>query len=86
MTRRSSSVDLRIDRLVLEGLDLGPEGQGLVREALESALSSRLAAGPTRFGVQHRRHNVAPVDWTPGDSPAELGSRIAAVVHREVSS
>lgn len=85
----SRPLRLHIERLVLEGLPLEPGAATRVREAIESELARRLAAGG--LSAEFRSGGAVPslsggeVHWKPGLSPSELGARIAGAIHASLA-
>ncbi len=79
------NINLHIERLVLDGLDIGP-GQGRqVKSAVEAELSRLLRdsglASALQNGVALPRINVEPVRMSQGNDPDRLGQQIARSVY-----
>jgi hypothetical protein len=84
-----SRISVEIERLVLEGVTLGPGGTERVRQAAASALAARLAADGLEpaliSGGRHRELGGEPVALslgrvtTPG-AATTLGARIGGAV------
>lgn len=79
------NINLHIERLVLNGLDIGP-GQGAnVKKAVEAELSRLLVEGglasALQAGVALPRINVDPVRVNKGTDPSCLGQQIARSVY-----
>jgi hypothetical protein len=87
-------ISVEIERLVLEGVTLGPGGAECVRQAAASALAARLAADGLEpmlmVGGRHRELGGEPIALslvraaTPG-AAARLGGRIGGVVAERLS-
>jgi hypothetical protein len=76
-------VELHIERLILDGIALGPAGERELQGALQARLTDLFGeAGP---GVRVGGGSVARMRAAPmalaGDDPATLGSRLADVVY-----
>jgi hypothetical protein len=79
------AIELRIDRLILEGLPLTAAQGALVQRAVEQELARLLAEG----GLAEGWHagGAAPlvqgsaITLAPGGSPAQLGAQIAQSVY-----
>ncbi len=79
------AIELRIDRLVLEGLPLSAAQGALVQRAVELELARLLAEG----GLAESWHagGAVPlaqggaITLSPGGSPAQLGAQIAQSVY-----
>ncbi len=79
------AIELRIDRLVLEGLPLSAAQGALVQRAVELELARLLAEG----GLAESWHTggAAPliqggaITLSPGGGPAQLGAQIAQSVY-----
>jgi len=79
------AIELRIDRLILEGLPLSAAQGALVQRAVEQELARLLAEG----GLSESWHagGAAPVvqggaiTLAPGASPAQMGAQIAQSVY-----
>jgi hypothetical protein len=74
---------VRIERLVLEGVDAG-DGAAVAR-ALEAELAGRLAGGsvPPLLAAagDHPRLQAPAVQLDPATAPGVLGRRVAAALH-----
>ena len=81
-----SSVEVRIDRLVLDGLSVEPHHARRVRTAVELELARLLGGTPSAsFAAGAVPHVAAPaMAHGPGDSPETTGSRIASAVHSAI--
>ena len=78
------TIELRIDRLVLEGLPLSAAQGALVQRAVEQELARLLAEG----GLAESWHGgalplvqAAGITLAPGGSPAEMGAQIARSIY-----
>jgi len=79
------AIELRIDRLILEGLPLSAAQGALVQRAVEQELARLLAEG----GLAESWHaggalplvQAAGITLAPGGSPAEMGAQIARSVY-----
>lgn len=79
------NISLHIERLVLDGIPLGP-GQGpLLQAAVEAELTRLLANGGLSDALQSggALYNVrtAGIQLADGGSPAQLGEQIAGAVY-----
>lgn len=74
---------VRIERLVLEGIDAGDGGA--VARALQAELARRLAGGtvPSLLAAagDHPALQAPAVRLDPATAPAVLGRRVAAALH-----
>lgn len=81
----ASGVSVRVGRLVLNGFDLPPGGDGEVRAAFQRELIRLLSAGDLPSGMRsggvRRRLPGGPLDIGAWTDPADLGSRIARAIH-----
>lgn len=82
-------VILHIERLVLDGLELGP-GQGLkVQAAMEAELSRLLQEGGIASGIQRGGELSSiwtrPLQISDNASPQDLGSQLAQSVYGGIS-
>jgi sirohydrochlorin ferrochelatase len=80
-----TTINLHIERLVLEGLELGP-GQGdLVRAAVAAELARLLTEGglTSQFqsGVALPSVRAGTIRIAPASEPAQLGGQIAQAVY-----
>jgi hypothetical protein len=80
-----TTINLHIERLVLEGLELGP-GQGeLVRTAVAAELTRLLTegglAGQFQSSAALPSVRASGLAITPGSEPAQLGGQIAQAVY-----
>jgi len=79
------SIELRIDRLVLEGLPLSAAQGALVQRAVEQELARLLAEGS--LGESWQRGGALPVvqggaiTLTPAVNPTQMGVQIAQSVY-----
>ena len=81
-----SRVELRIQRMVLEGLPLDRRHAAAVREAVEAELTRLVGQGGLGglggvAGGERGRLRAPDVTLAPGGGPTDLGRRIAAAVH-----
>jgi hypothetical protein len=83
-------IHVHIERLILDGLPLGPGGGGRVQAAVEAELTRLLAAGSAaEAGIAQAWPAggalpdvpAAPIQLSPGTRPAEIGGQIAASVY-----
>ncbi len=79
------NIELRIDRLVLEGLPLSAAQGALVQRAVETELARLLSEG--RLAERWQKSGALPVvqggaiSLAPGGSPAQMGAQIAQSVY-----
>ncbi len=79
------NVDLHIERLVLEGMPLGPRERALMPTAFEGELARLLSAGELSAGLA--RGGAVPllrgsnIQVTAGMAPTQLGIQIAHGVY-----
>jgi hypothetical protein len=81
MAVKRPDVRLRIDRLVLDGVD--PVDPAALGRAVEAELSRLIAEGGSPFGTAATsigRLDAGGVDW-PGGSSDALGARVAGAVY-----
>ena len=80
-------VDVRIERLVLDGLAIEPHQAQRVRAAIELELGRLLARTPTAmFAGGSVAHAAAPpISTVPGESPEAAGSRIGSALHATIT-
>lgn len=78
-------ITLTIDRLVLDGFELGPGGATLLQAAVEAELGRLLAAGDLPPGLLEGGAapllRAAPVRHSPDTTPEQLGAQIAQSVY-----
>lgn len=84
-------VHLRIDRLIIDGLPLGPGDAARVQAAVEAELARLVAEGglgptPISGGALPHADASAPVRVEPGLAPDAVGSRLAAAIHEGIGS
>jgi hypothetical protein len=77
----SGRIELRIQRLVLDGLPVDRRHAGAVRLAVEAELTRLLSEGGALAGGERGRVRAADVQFVPDAGPADLGRRIAGAVH-----
>ncbi|MFD2468075.1 hypothetical protein [Amycolatopsis silviterrae] len=70
-------IEVRIDRLVLDGLDGSP---GQLRDAMQTALARQLADAPRQTWQAARRRRVVAPDLADGS----LAEAIALSIHRGI--
>jgi hypothetical protein len=79
------NINLHIERLVLDGIPLGPGQRPLLQAAMEAeltrllasgGLSDALQSGGTLFSVR-----TAGIQLTNNGNPAQLGEQIAGAVY-----
>ena len=78
------NIALHIDRLVLDGLELGPGQAGLLRAAVEAELTRLLTAGgiaPELAAGAAMPTLQAGMIETAGSEPRALGGQIAQAVY-----
>jgi hypothetical protein len=79
-------IELHVDRLVLDGIDLGPGDAPRVRAAVERELTRLLGAQRTPFAGGATAHAAAPeIRPVRGERPETTGSRIASSVHAAIA-
>jgi hypothetical protein len=80
-------VDVRIERLVLDGLAIEPHHARRVRAAVELELARLLARTPrAAFAGGAAAHAAAPaISTVPGESPEATGSRIGNALHAAIA-
>ena len=79
-----SRVELRIERLVLDGIALDRAGARRFEAALASRLTELLGAAPpgSAGGSRHVRGlRAAPVTLDPAAGPAAMGAQVAGAIH-----
>jgi hypothetical protein len=82
------SLRVHIERLVLDGVDVGPAERPALQAALETELARLLAEGglsrtlATGGAIPSLRS--APLELAHGSTPAALGTAIAGAVHGEL--
>lgn len=78
-------IQLHIERLILDGLSLGPGGGGRVQAAIEAELARLLADGGIGQGWSTGGAvpsvPAAPIALTAGARPAEIGGQIARSIY-----
>ena len=90
--RRDSSmnIELHIERLVLDGLDVGPRDRRTLHAAIESELSRLLASGGLSSqllsGGALRSLGAGEIQVTKQISGAQLGNQIAQAVHSGIGA
>jgi hypothetical protein len=72
-------IDLRIDRLVLDGVGVAPDRADAVRRAVEAELSRLLTTAPAADRPHSRRQRRA--DGPPG---AQIGANLGTGIARSV--
>jgi hypothetical protein len=76
-----TTIDLSIDRLALDGVDLGPREARAARHAVEAELTRLLSAGdlPPRLarGGAVGRLSRRPLQIGAWESPGDLGVQVA---------
>jgi hypothetical protein len=86
-------IHLHIERLILDGLPLGPSGGARVQAAVEAELARLLTAGGTAEGsIAHTWPTGGAVPSVPAASiqlatgvrPTEIGGQIARSIHRSI--
>jgi len=84
------TIHVHIERLILDGLPLGPGGGARVQAAVEAELARLLAAGSLAEGGIAQAWPAggavpavaaAPIQLTTGARPAEIGGQIARSVY-----
>jgi hypothetical protein len=79
------NINLHIERLVLDGLDIGPGQADRVKAATEAELSRLLSEGglASSFQVTSAVPNVRadPIQVSSDTKPASLGRRISRAVY-----
>lgn len=85
------SINLHIERLVLEGVELGPGQERPLRAALEGELARLLGAGGLApelrgGGAVPRAGAGALGPGAAGEGPAALGRRIARAVYAGIGA
>jgi hypothetical protein len=79
-------VNVRIERLTIEGGPLGAADVAIVRRALRAELTRRFTSGPlpsalTSSGIAVPALAAAPMRMPPTPTPAQWGQGIAQSVH-----
>jgi len=77
-------IDLRIERVVLEGLDVSPRHIRALRDALHAELNRLVTAAPSATWQQSRRNRrigAPTLRLHPSDTPAAVGDGIARSVY-----
>ncbi len=79
------NINLHIERLVLDGLNVGPGQGALVKKAAEAELSRLLSEGGLALGLQSggARPNIraGSIELNGNDNPLRLGQEIARSVY-----
>ncbi|WP_125612928.1 hypothetical protein [Specibacter cremeus] len=70
--------EVRIDRLIVEGVPVGDAGA--LRAAVAAALARRLAGADAPGPRADAARRAPDIAYDGGTSPAELGGRIAAAI------
>ncbi len=80
------TINLHIERLILEGVPLNGGAQSTLRTALQRELANLLAReglpGISAGAVSHLAGGT--ISLTTASSPAQIGSQIAQTLHRAV--
>lgn len=81
-------IEVRIDRLILDGVPVTGDQGPLVQLAVERELAELLADGgpfdETRAGGSTPRVNAGSFELPEGNHPAKLGQQIARSVYRGI--
>ena len=84
------NINLHIERLVLDGLQLergqGPHIQAAIEAELTRLLTEQGLAGTLQNGARLPSLPGAPMQFTPGSSPAQLGAQIAHSVYTGIGN
>jgi hypothetical protein len=84
------NIQLHIERLVLDGLPLGPGGGARVQAAVEAELARLLSEGGVAdgwlAGGVMPEVRAAPIQLSVGARPAEIGGQIASSVYRSIGA
>ncbi|MBI2753364.1 MAG: hypothetical protein HYX46_07600 [Betaproteobacteria bacterium] len=81
------SVRLHIDRLVVEGVDLGPGGGALLRSSVEAELTRLVSDGGLGSGFSGGAAPCLSAGAIPHESnPARLGAHVARAVYDSLRS
>ena len=79
------NISLHIERLVLDGVDVGPGQRHLLQAAVKSELTRLLSEGglasQLTSGVATPRIVGAAIQLSGGNGPTELGRQIAGAVY-----
>ena len=82
------NIEFRIERLVLDGLDIEPRDRSQLQRAVEAELTRLLAAGGLRpellSGGAMPSVAGTEIRVTPQTRGAQLGNQIAHAVHRGI--
>lgn len=77
------SIELHIERLVIDEAVLGGQGPGLMRAAIERELTKRLAQPGTGAVLADLGHVASvPTSNLPAGTPSTLGHRLAQTLAR----
>jgi hypothetical protein len=80
-----TTINLHIERLVLEGLELGPGQSELLRAAVAAQLARLLTegglAGQFQSSAALPSVRVGAIPLAPDSGPAQLGGQIAQAVY-----
>ena len=80
-----TTINLHIDRVVLDGVDLAPQHRAVFHAALETELSSLLGQQGMSSGLQNggslKALQAAPIMIGKQNEPAHLGQQIARSVY-----
>jgi hypothetical protein len=84
--QRQSSIELHIERMVLDGFSMTCSQGALVQAAVESGLARLIGEqglpGTSAKGIPHLR--CSSIQMTEDREPAHLGDQIALVIHRSL--
>jgi hypothetical protein len=77
------SIDLHIERLVLEGLPIDRSQGGVIQRAVETALADMFQSGDLTGLSSRAEHSLraSPLRLTASVSPSGLGQQIGAAVY-----
>jgi hypothetical protein len=82
------NINLHIERLILDGIPLGPGQRPLLQAAMEAELARLLASGGLCEGLQSGGafYNVrtAGIQLADDRNPASMGEKIAGAVYRGI--
>ena len=77
-------IELRIDRIVLEGITLDPRHARVVREALEAELTRLATAAPGHWPESRQERQVSAPTIPADADPTALGENVARSVYRSI--
>ena len=84
------SINLHIERLILDGVSVPPSQRPLLQAAVEAELGRLLAANGVApellVGVALPSVSAGNIQLTPESNPTQMGQQIAQAVYRGIGS